>query len=54
MRRLNTSIVNCDLYNFLSGKAEYSNSFKGSYMLNYSWGEFMISELETQINSGQV
>ena len=54
MRRLNTSIVNCDLYNFLSGKAEYSNLFKGSYMLNYSWGEFMISELETQINSGQV
>ncbi len=54
LRRLNTSIVNCDLYNFLSGKAEYSNLFKGSYMLNYSWGEFMISELETQINSGQV
>ncbi len=54
LRRLNTSIVNCDLYNFLSGKTEYSNLFKGSYMLNYSWGELMISELETQINSGQI
>lgn len=53
LRRLNTGIVNCDLYNFLSGKPEYSNLFKGSYMLNYSWGELMISELETQINAGQ-
>ena len=45
-RRLNTNLVNCDLYNFLSGKPEYAHLFKGSYMLNYSWGEFAIAELE--------
>lgn len=45
-RRINTSLVNCDLYNYLSGKAEYAHLFKGSYMLNYSWGELTVSELE--------
>lgn len=46
MRRLNTSIVNCDLYNYLSGKSEYVNLFNGAYMLNYSWGDLMLHELE--------
>lgn len=45
-RRLNTNLVNCDLYNYLSGQPEYAHLFKGSYMLNYSWGEFSIAELE--------
>lgn len=45
-RRLNRNLVSCDLYNFLSGKPEYAHLFKGSYMLNYSWGEFAIAELE--------
>lgn len=45
-RRLNRNLVNCDLYNFLSGKPEYAHLFKGSYMLNYSWGECAIAELE--------
>lgn len=57
-RRLNTSLVNCDLYNFLSGKPEYAHLFKGSYMLNYSWGEFAIAELENfkifRQNGGQL
>lgn len=45
-RRLNVDLVSCDLYLFLSGKPEYAHLYKGSYMLNYSWGEFSMAELE--------
>lgn len=47
-RRIVPERVNCDLYNFLSGDIKYSNLFKGYYMLNYSWGEFAMAELEQQ------
>lgn len=46
MRRLNTTKVRCDLYNYLSRKPEYAHLFKGAYMVNYSWGELTIDELE--------
>ncbi len=52
LRRLNVGLVTCDLYQFLSGKTKYSHLFKGSYLLNYSWGEMMISELEMQSSKG--
>ena len=38
-RRIVMDKVECDLYNYLSGKEEYSQLFKGSYLTNYSWGE---------------
>ncbi len=44
-RRVVMDKVECDLYNFLSGKEEYSQLFKGSYLTNYSWGEITLSEL---------
>lgn len=44
-RRLVASRVRCDLYDYLSGKEEYSQSFKGSYLTNYSWGETTLGEL---------
>lgn len=50
-RRIRTEKVDCDLYNYLSGAKEYSHLYKGSYMLNYSWGEFTISELESGFNA---
>ena len=37
--------VACDLYNYLSGKEEYAQLFKGSYLTNYSWGETTLGEL---------
>lgn len=46
MRRLNTTKVRRDLYNYLSRKPEYAHLFKGAYMVNYSWGELTIDELE--------
>lgn len=44
-RRIVTGEVECDLYNYLSGKEEYAQLFKGSYMTNYSWGETTLGEL---------
>ncbi len=44
-RRLDMEMVDCDLYNYLSGREEYKNLFKGSYLTNYSWGENTLAEL---------
>lgn len=44
-RRIVLDKVECDLYNYLSGKTEHSQLFKGSYLTNYSWGETTLGEL---------
>ena len=44
-RRIVMEKVECDLYQYLSGKAEYAQLFKGSYLTNYSWGENTLGEL---------
>ncbi len=44
-RRIVLERVRCDLYDYLSGKEEFSHLFKGSYLTNYSWGESTLAEL---------
>ena len=44
-RRIVMERVQCDLYNYLSGKEEYAQLFKGSYLTNNSWGETTLAEL---------
>lgn len=44
-RRLVTDRVRCDLYDYLSGREEFSRLFKGSYLSNYSWGENTLAQL---------
>lgn len=44
-RRIVTSMVQCDLYDYLSGEEEYAQLFKGSYLTNYSWSENTLGEL---------
>ncbi len=44
-RRIVMERVECDLYNYLYGKEECSQLFKGSYLTNYSWGETTLGEL---------
>lgn len=44
-RRIVPAKIRCDLYDYLSGKDEFSNLFKGSYLTNYSWGEITLGEL---------
>ena len=48
-RRIVTERVECDLYDYLSGKEEYASLFKGSYLTNYSWGENTLAELSGNI-----
>lgn len=48
LRRLNVEVVNCDLYDFLSGKEEYASLYQGIYMPNYSWSEVTIPELDAK------
>ena len=48
-RRIVREKVQCDLYNYLSGKAEYAQLFKGSYLTNYSWGETTLGELSNNL-----
>lgn len=45
-RRIKPEMVNCDLYNYLSGLKEFSHLYKGVYMQNYSWSELTIADLE--------
>ena len=44
-RRIVTEKVDCDLYDYLSGRKEFAGLFKGSYLTNYSWGETTLAEL---------
>ena len=44
-RRLAAERVQCDLYDYLTGREEYAQLFKGSYLTNYSWGETTLAEL---------
>ena len=45
-RRIVPERVNCDLFDYLSGKEEHSQLFKGSYLSNYSWAETTLAELQ--------
>ena len=47
-RRIVMEKVQCDLYQYCSGKEEYANMFKGSYLTNYSWGETTLGELSNK------
>lgn len=44
-RRIICDKVNCDLYDYLTGRKEYAQLFKGNYLTNYSWGETTLGEL---------
>ena len=44
-RRIVAEKVRCDLYDYLSGKDEFAQLFKGSYLTNYSWAETTLGEL---------
>ena len=44
-RRIAAEKVRCDLYDYLTGRDEHAQLFKGSYLTNYSWGEATLAEL---------
>ncbi|MGI6221344.1 MAG: PAS domain S-box protein [Coriobacteriales bacterium] len=44
-RRINPDKVRCDLFDYLWGGPDYAQSFKGTYLSDYSWSEFTLMEL---------
>lgn len=44
-RRIIPEQIECDLYEYLSGKEEHTGLFKGSYLTDYAWGETTLGEL---------
>lgn len=44
-RRIIPESISCDLYDYLSGREEHANLFKGSYLTDYTWGEMTLGEL---------
>lgn len=44
-RRVVPEKIQCDLYDYLTGKPQYESLFKGNYMMEYSWSEVTLSEL---------
>lgn len=46
-RRIIPDKVDCDYFKYLSNKKEHHRLYNGSYMMNYSWGEMTIAELES-------
>ena len=53
-RRIVMEKVQCDLYHYLSGKEEYAQLFKGSYLTNYSWSETTLGELTNKQDRSQL
>lgn len=51
-RRLVPEKVRCDLYDYLTGREEHAQLFKGSYLTNYSWGETTLGELTNGQGTG--
>ncbi len=47
-RRIVTEKVQCDLFDYVSGKPEFSNLYNGSYLLNYSWAEVTSAQLNKE------
>lgn len=44
-RRIVPSKVSCDLFDFLEDPERNSDSFRGSYLPEYEWGEITLAEL---------
>ncbi|QUA54123.1 PAS domain-containing protein [Aristaeella lactis] len=47
-RRIVMEKVQCDLYQYCTGREEYAGLFRGSYLTNYSWGETTLGELSNK------
>lgn len=40
-----TSMIDCDYYDWLDGKRDPGNRFEGEFLSEYSWGEELLAEL---------
>ena len=45
-KAINLDAVNCDYFQFLDGSISAMRLFGGEYMSDYSWGEYIVADLE--------
>ena len=45
IKRLNTDLLECDLYRLLQREKDAQDAFAGDYMLEYSWAEDQMASL---------
>lgn len=46
VRRIDTTLLDCDLYQLLRGEERASEQYLGEYMMEYSWAESRMASLE--------
>ncbi len=46
---VNTDAFDCDYYRFMQGDVAAINQYRGDYLINYSWAEFSIGSLGSDI-----
>lgn len=44
--------LDCDYYDWLEGKPQAINAYRGEYMSQYSWAEFTLARLEMETQNG--
>lgn len=49
---IDTQLVNCDYYKFLTGSSDKASSYNGEFINQYSWAEQYIFELENYYSQG--
>ncbi len=47
-RRVIPEMVECDYFNYMTEREKYQHLFTGSYMADYSWGEYTLGSLENE------
>lgn len=51
IRRVDTELFDCDLYELLAGKTQAKRQFVGDYMLDYSWAEDRMGQLNKLVSA---
>ena len=54
VKRVNTSLFQCDLYDLLDGDVRVAEKFFGEYMLDYSWAEDRMALLSKYIQCNSI
>lgn len=44
-RCIDTTLVDCDFYNFMDDPVKYADIFNGEYMVDYPWGEYTLAQI---------
>ena len=43
---VDTSLFDCDYYRWMDGEKDTAEAFRGEFLSEYTWGEYLIANLE--------